>query len=119
MELLTKEQILAAADRPFEDVSVPEWGGTVRVTVMPGVDRDRFDSELGRRRRKDGSFNVAGMSAYLCALACVDEQGKRLFTLEDVRALEEKSGVALNRVYEAAARLNGLLPDSLEGAKGN
>ena len=40
--LLTREAILGAAPLRHEDVSVPEWGGVVRVSEMSGAARDTW-----------------------------------------------------------------------------
>jgi len=44
LTLLTKDAILAAEDAVFEDVHVSEWGGTVRVKALSGLERDRFEA---------------------------------------------------------------------------
>ena len=43
-----------------------------------------------------------------------DENGHRLFTDEDAEALGEKSGVALDRVWEVAQRINALRKEDVE-----
>lgn len=109
MTLLAKENILAAQDLPTADVEVREWGGTVRVRTMTGADRDAFESSLisidaeGKR-----TPNMENMKAKLVALTLVDETGARMFSLEEIGHLAGKSAAALNRVFEAAQRLNGL-----------
>ena len=44
--LLNKEQILNADDLTFEDVEVPEWGGTVRIRCLESTERDEFEQSL-------------------------------------------------------------------------
>jgi hypothetical protein len=111
--MLTREQILAADDRKSEMVDVPEWGGQVRVRTFSGADRDRVEAFIASH--KDGS--PVGFRALLVSLAVCDEAGARLFAPADVDALGEKSGVAIDRVFTAAAKLNGILADSGEKAK--
>jgi len=43
---LNKEQILRADDLKTEEVDVPEWGGSVRVRVLTGTERDAFESSI-------------------------------------------------------------------------
>ena len=71
----------------------PEWGGTVRVRGMSGVERDAFEAGLiqqpaanGARRRKQEpqQTNMANIRAKLASWCCVDAQGGRLFTESDV-----------------------------------
>lgn len=103
--LLTKDQILAADDRPHEDIAVPEWGGTVRVRRASGLLRDAIEVEIYRERQAGG--RVSNFRARMAAACIVGDDGQPLFTLEDVEALGAKSGRALDRVYEACQRVNG------------
>lgn len=114
-ELLTREAILEADDLDYEDVPVPEWGGTVRVKGLTGVERDRYESTLVEFR-KDGSreMRLANARARLVALAVVDAGGKPVFGREDVKALGNKSAAALERVFAVAKRLAGLTDEDVE-----
>lgn len=113
--MLTRELILQAADLAAETVSVPEWGGEVRVRVMTGFERDTWEMELLTAREK----NLARVRATLCALTVVDEQGARLFTHADIEALGGKSAAALDRVFEAAKRLNRIGAADVEDLRKN
>jgi hypothetical protein len=104
VSLLTKEAILAAEDRKSVDVPVPEWGGTVRVATIPALEQDRWVA-VGN---KNGEMANDTFRIQYVALCCVDENGSRLFSTEDVAALGEKSSKAIQRVFEAASTLNGL-----------
>lgn len=120
MAMLKREDILAAQDMQSEDVDVPEWGGTVRVSVMTGEARDQWDQGLVTVDAKGkAKANMGNIRARLVALTVVDETGQRLFTAEDVAELGRKNGAALNRVFEAAQRLNLLRAQDVEQAKGN
>ena len=113
--MLTKDQILAANDLTKETVDVPEWGGPVFVRVLTGAERDAFESEAVGDRRV-GKSNVR---AQLCARAICDERGDRLFSDDEVGALAAKSAAALDRVFEAASRLNGLSGRDVEELEKN
>ena len=119
MAILNREAILGADDRPFEDVDVPEWGGSVRIGVMSGTDRDAWDQALVRQEKNRTVSNLANIRARLVAYCAVDEAGQRIFSPGDVEALGQKSSAALQRVFDAARRLNGLGPQAEEEAKGN
>ena len=116
MGLLTKEQILAAEDRRYELVGVPEWGGTVRVGEMSALQRDRWDAALIKRREGADDLSVRALVVAFCI---VDDAGAPIFTSEDVVALGAKSGKALDRVFEVAARINALTKASAEEQRGN
>jgi len=109
--LLGKNDILKADDLVFKDVEVPEWGGTVRVSVMSGVCRDRWETDLYVGREET---NMENLRARLAALTIVNKSGNLIFTVEDIEALGKKSATALSRVFEAARSLNALTPAELE-----
>ena len=108
MAILSVEQILAADDIPSETVSVPEWGGEVKVR---GLSRATFDkitkaSEVvipatGPGQSPGVGRDDARFSEQLF-LACVVEPQ---FKEEHLSVLKEKSISALNRVYEAIGRV--------------
>lgn len=112
--LLTREAILNAADLVTEDVEVPEWGGTVRVRGLTGSERDAFEQSIMEQRGRDVALNLRHIRAKLVALSVVDEQGRRVFSDDDVKALGQKSAVALQRVFEVAQRLSGLRSEDVE-----
>lgn len=113
--LLTREAILAAgATLPRETVAVPEWGGEVIVATMTGAARDEWEQSIVTNGRK-----VENVRAKLVAATVIDEEGRRLFSADDVQALGRLSSAALDRVCKVAQRLNGLTAEELESAKGN
>lgn len=116
--MLSREAILAAQDLKTEDVSVPEWGGVVRVAVMTGTARDAWEQSLVPASKGEAP-NVANIRARLVAACAVDESGARLFTDTDAVALGAKSAAALERVAKACQRLNGLTAEEAETARGN
>lgn len=112
--LLSREQILGAEDLGTTDVEVPEWGGTVRVRGLSGAERDAFEASMVEIRGNSRKVRLENIRARLVALATVDENGERLFSDKDVEELGKKSGVALDRVWEAARNLSGLSDDDVE-----
>lgn len=115
MSLLTKEAILAAEDRQTEDVAVPEWGGTVRVRGLSGTERDAYEAGIVLISRSgQRSVNLKNLRGRLVALACIDEEGNRLFTDEDAIALGDRSAAALERLFDVARRLSGLSDSDVE-----
>ncbi len=111
MALLTKDQILKQDDLKSEIVSVPEWGGDVRVCTMSGFARDRFEAGI---TGKNGGMNMQNIRAKLAAATIVDEEGKLLFDENDIIKLGNKSCAALDRVFAAAQRLNLITNDDVE-----
>ncbi|GFH38918.1 hypothetical protein [Streptomyces pacificus] len=121
MTLLSKDAILAADDRQWEDVPVPEWGGTVRVLGLSGTERNAYQSSLivigsnGKPQR----VNLEDQLAKLASRTLVGEDFERLFTDKEVKALGKKNGRVLERVAKVAQRLSGLSEGAVEDAAGN
>lgn len=114
MALLTREQILGADDLPTEDVDVPEWGGTVRLRTLTGTERDAFEASSVQQAGKVRRININNIRARLVALCIVGEDGNRMFSDTDIKALGAKSSKALDRVFDAASKMNGLSDEDVE-----
>ncbi|MFC9949191.1 hypothetical protein ACFVIN_01260 [Streptomyces prasinus] len=120
MALLSKDQITTADDRKWEDVPVPEWGGTVRLLGMSGTERNAYQSSLVVLG-PNGSvqkMNMADQLAKLVAKCLVGEDFERLFTDKEVRALGAKNGAVLERLGTICQRLSGLRKEDVEAAAG-
>jgi hypothetical protein len=124
LKLLTRDEILATDDRTRELVEVPEWGGSVWVRSLSGLERDRYEGAMvAYRRLAKGGLEIDrvvtdNIRARLVSLSVVDEAGNRLFTDVDVIALGSHSAQALNRICEVAQRLSGLSTQDVEALKG-
>ena len=112
MALLTRDQILQAQDLKTQDIEVPEWGGTVRISMMTGRSRDLY--EAGLFKNKDSEANYDNLRARYLSYCLVNEKGDLIFTMQDVVELGKKSGVAIDRVFEAANQLNGTSNEGME-----
>lgn len=113
--VLGREAILSAADIQTEQVMVPEWGGAVLVRGLTGAERDAFEASVVVPGSKGGgSVRLEMLRAKLCARSIVDEQGARVFSDADVKALGAKSAAALQRVFNVAMRLSGLSDQDVE-----
>lgn len=108
---LSRDAILAASDMQTETLHVPEWGGSVIVRSMTGAQRDAYESSLMIGRGQNQQVNVKNARAKLVVRCVVDEQGKQLFSDEDVKALGAKNASAIKRVFDVGARLSGLSDD--------
>jgi hypothetical protein len=113
--LLSKDQILRAADLPAQSVEVPEWGGAIQLRVMTGMERDAFEGSIN----KDGKLNTKNLRARLVALCAVDADGKRLFAEKDLEALGGKSAVVLDRLFDECQRINGMSKEAVETIEKN
>lgn len=120
--LALRDQILGADDRPREAVACPEWGATVFIRTMSGLERDAFEIEQLTLRESDPGnkrANLSNFKARLCVRCAVDENGEPIFKPGDAAALGAKSSKVLARLYDAASRLNGLADEDVEALAGN
>lgn len=121
MEFLSKEQILAAAtssERPHEVVDVPELGGKIVVQGMSGMERDAWERSLivGRGKRRD--VNTENVRAKLTVRSIVDKPGgTRMFSDGEAAVIGRLRVDVLNRIYEAAQRVNGVSDEDIDELK--
>lgn len=114
--LLSAQQILGASFK-YKDVPVPEWGGDVRVRVMSGLAREKFEriqSDSLKNNQKIDNLRERIMIATVC-----DEQGNMLLGEEHIEVLSSKDWTSLDEVFRAALELNGMLSNSVDDAEKN
>jgi hypothetical protein len=103
--MLDRDSILASDDLPRQEVDVPEWGGSIWIRGMSGVERDSFDLAMAADRKAN---KVANIRAQLLVRTLCDDHGKRLFDDAAATALGNKAGAVLDRLYDIAAALSGV-----------
>ena len=116
--MLTKEAILKADDLDITAVDVPSWGGQVYIRTMTGGERDGFEQAVSDAN-KAGKLDIRGLKVKLVVLTLCDENGARLFSESDTAALLAKSSKALNSLFIAAQKINGLTESDVEELAGN
>jgi hypothetical protein len=114
MSALSKAAILAAQDKKMIDVEVPEWNGSVKIRVMTGTERDRFESEF-----VSGNKSVDMVRAKLVAKCLCDDEGNRLFAEADIPQLGEKSAAVLDKLFTICMKHNRFTKDDVEELAGN
>lgn len=107
MKILSKEDIVNARDLKIEKVEIPEWEGIVCVRGLTGTERDDFEESIYLGKSGSQEMNFRNFRAKLVSLTMVDEEGNRLFSLDDVEELGKKSANALERIYRVAEKLSG------------
>ena len=117
MGILTKEQIEAVDDlrSRIVQVDVPEWGGSVNIRPMDVRELDEYSNDAMRSK----SPGMRDLRTRLVAYCLCDENGKRLFTEQDIDALAGKSGTVMDRLYRACDELNDIGPKKIEDIAGN
>jgi hypothetical protein len=120
MSLLKRSDIKEKDDYKFEDVHVPEWGGDVRVKGLMGHERDAYEQSIMSMTRSGRLLpHLTNARAKLVVAAAIDEEGKPLFTNNDIKWLSKKSALALSRCSDTAQKLAGLTNEDLEELLGN
>lgn len=114
MGLLSKEAILKAEDMATEDIEVPEWGGTIRLTTMTGTQRDSFEDKSMDQRGANPKMNLVNFRARLLAICIVDDSGRRVFSDSEITLLGQKSAAILERLFSKARELNGMNEKDVE-----
>ena len=112
--ILSREMILSTPDpvSTYEEVEIPEWGGTAIVRPMTGARRDRFEQAA----IKDPGNNIR---ARLAAYSLCDEEGKFLFDDNDIKTLGEQPASALDKVFNVAMKVNALAPKDVDDLEKN
>jgi hypothetical protein len=112
-----KDEILALDDLRTEVVHVDEWDRDVTIRQLPNAEMDEF-TEACLRQKEGSSVRITGLKARLVAKSVV-EGGERVFSDDDVEALQGKSAGAINALFEAAQKLNNMSAEETEEALGN
>jgi len=102
------DHIFTVQDRKFEEIPVPEWGCTIRISVMSGAGRSEFD-----QKRIEGE-GLEGFMARLIVASAIHEDGSAIFSYDHVELLKGKSNEILMRLAARAAVINGLSQQASE-----
>jgi len=117
-----REQIRSCDDsKVSEPIPCPEWGGdtVLYVRIISGSERDAFDAASFVQKGKKREMSLQDIRARLVCLAACDATGSPVFRRGDEKWLTRKSTVPLDRLYAAAAKLNGLTTEDIEELAGN
>ena len=116
MKILSKQEILDSEDMKNTLLEVPEWGGSVYIKAFTIRQKEIFERGVTDKKGNRKNVNVA---ALLCQMTIVDEEGNLLFSDDDISDLKRKSAMAMTRVFDEAARLNGFTKEDVEELEKN
>ena len=119
MAILNIKQILSADDLESQTMTIPEWGGEVIIRTMTEADRSKIEASVIQQNGSNQSVNMERYKVKIVVASLVDEEGKRLFTQKNIDALRQKSARPINRIVNAAQKLNGISDDDVEELMGN
>jgi hypothetical protein len=115
---LTIEQILEAKEDKVAEVPVPEWGGTVFVRQLSGLESVNLAGSLRNIEGDETAIArerlVGALAAYLC-----DANGASLATMDQARVIAGKSALAVNRIVMAGHKLNALDEQAIDTSAKN
>lgn len=114
MVYLSRDEILNADDREYEDVECPEWGGTVRLRSLSAAEFDGYQKSIIRQKGGNRTLNLENVRAKLVVLCAVDALGNALFGEADLAALGRKSSRPIDRLFEASQKLVGMSDEDVE-----
>lgn len=115
--LLDRTALLTrGADLSITKVDLPALGGHVFVRTLTGTERKELET---RFQGKKVAEDLADFQGSLLALTVVDEEGRRLFTLDDVAGIMATRWDALEPLFKKALELNGFSKKDGEDLKGN
>lgn len=115
MALLTKDEIFEADDLQYIEMEIPEWGGSVRIGVLSGYDRERFEKEWTEDKVLD---EFQARVNYLAA-CLIDENGKPMFTRDELHKLNKKNWLILERIIKRSMQLSAIGNKSVEALAKN
>lgn len=119
MGLLTKDQILAADRKRTVDVTVKEWGGSVRLQELSASDRDLWENESFLMGEDGAKFNPKHARARLVVRCIVDGDGRRMFTDDEVASIGSLSASTVQKLFNAARKLNAISDSDIKELEGN
>lgn len=114
MSFLTAADIFAVDDTEYDEVDCPEWGGKVRLKSIKGTQRDAYEQSVISGSGADRKMNLRNARAKLIVLCAVDEDGRTLFSADDVNRLGGKNAAPLDRLFDACRRLAGMSEKDVE-----
>lgn len=117
--LLSRADLLQKRERRTQRVEIPELGGFVIVRSMSALERGKFESYFQTRSGGTAPERLAKAREMLVVSTCVDEQGNKLFTPEDVQALGEQDVAILERICVVAKKLSSISEADIETLVGN
>lgn len=110
---LTKDTILGSKKKRAV-VDVPDLGGSVTLQRMGALDYWRM-REIGKKLDwEDGVARVEFVAAYLAMCIVDPSTGQRMFTDDDLVAIQCLDPEVLDRLFGDALELHGVKPDGVK-----
>lgn len=113
-----RDRILSANDIESHVVHVEQWNVDIEIRTVTALERARLVKGC---TDENGNVDMERMAPTLIVASCFDpETGNKVFSDEDVEALQEKSSGAIDFVAQKAMEYSGLAPKAVDvEGKGN
>lgn len=116
--MIDKAKLLASSSAfKLGELDLPEFGGKVFLRVLSSRERDALEAEF--TDAKNSLTKLDNIRAKLVVRALADDQGKRLFSDAEVDQVGDMPAPLVSKIFDAAARHNGMTADSVETARKN
>ncbi len=117
--IITKSEILDKEDVQIEKLEIPEWDTEICIRTISSFQKDHFESSLIDTRTGSQRRYFQNIRARFAVLVICDESGTLIFDESDINSLGHKSGSALDRIWDAARKLNRFSDEDIEELRGN
>jgi len=114
MTLLDKQQIIDVDDVVYEDIEVEEWGGSVRVRVLTGTERDKWEQECINRTGPNNKVRIGQLKVGLLAATLINEEGELLFSQKELTVLNSKSSAVIQRLFKQVQRVSAIGDEAVD-----
>lgn len=113
-----RDRILQAKDIESHKTHVEQWGVDLDIRTMTAIERSRLVSSC---TKEDGTVDMEKMYPMLLISSVYDpETGEKVFSAEDIDALQDKSASALEFVAQKVMEVSGMTAKAVdEEGKGN
>jgi hypothetical protein len=118
LTILNRDAIRNKKDVQIKRLEIPEWDGVVYIRSISGRERDDIEC-IFADENQELSEKLRNMRARMAVLSVCDNEGNRLFTLQDMEWLGEKNANALNKIFTEARALSGFSKSDIKELEGN
>lgn len=108
------ELVTMPADYPDPEIA----GAQFRVRTMTAGERSLFDEQFTKKGKTDRA-RQREVRERLIVATVIDADGELIFSEEDLPQLRQVDAALVERLVEAAMRLNGISKDDVEELEGN
>ena len=114
MNLTTKEQFFKRAQRRYTTVNIAETGDNFRVQSLTEKEKSDYEATMMSKAGAISRDRLQDAYRRLFVLVVVDEAGNRMFSDDDLAALENVDSLVVARVFQVAHAFCGFEKNDIE-----